>query len=290
MVRLACLDDDANGQITEVFWEREVDARILGQSTWETIGQRGFDDPRVFSSYLHTLQWNCVTATDPGLFQSPLRAGIDVKPYQLEPLRKALRMPRVALFIADDVGLGKTIEAGLIMRELLLRQKAQRVVVVAPPSVVLQWQGEMESRFGLPFQVMNREYVSRMRRERGWGINPWATHTRFILSQSLVRNEDYAGALRHWRGDGERALLILDEATSSLDARTERQVCINLFEAFRGRTVFFITHRLTTVRPADFIVVMDKGAVMEVGSHKQLMGQQGWYYALFQSQNQEGLS
>ncbi|NQW38052.1 MAG: helicase, partial [Cyanobacteria bacterium] len=187
VVRLACLDDDANGQITEVFWEREVDARILGQSTWETIGQRGFDDPRVFSSYLHTLQWNCVTATDPGLFQSPLRAGIDVKPYQLEPLRKALRMPRVALFIADDVGLGKTIEAGLIMRELLLRQKVQRVVVVAPPSVVLQWQGEMESRFGLPFQVMNREYVSRMRRERGWGINPWATHTRFILSQSLVR-------------------------------------------------------------------------------------------------------
>lgn len=78
MVRLACLDDDANGQITEVFWEREVDARILGQSTWETIGQRGFDDPQVFSSYLHTLQWNCVTATDPGLFQSPLRAGIDV--------------------------------------------------------------------------------------------------------------------------------------------------------------------------------------------------------------------
>jgi SNF2 family DNA or RNA helicase len=106
-----------------------VDARILGQSNWETIGQRGFDDPRVFSSYLRTLQWNYVTATDPRLFQAPLRAGIDVKPYQLEPLRKALRMPRVALFIADDVGLGKTIEAGLIMRELLLRRKVHRVVV-----------------------------------------------------------------------------------------------------------------------------------------------------------------
>ena len=51
----------------------------------------------------------------------------------LEPLRKALTLPRVNLFIADDVGLGKTIEAGLIMRELLLRQKVQRVVVVAPP-------------------------------------------------------------------------------------------------------------------------------------------------------------
>ena len=196
IVGLACLDDDANGEITEVFWEREVDARVLGESTWDMIGKRGFDDPKVFSSYLHTLQWNCVTATDPNLFQAPLRAGIDVKPYQLEPLRKALKMPRVSLFIADDVGLGKTIEAGLILRELLLRQKVQRVVVVAPPSVVLQWQGEMESRFGLDFKVMNRKYISKMRRELGWGINPWQTHTRFILSQSLIRNEDYASSLR----------------------------------------------------------------------------------------------
>ena len=85
-------------------------------------------------------------------------------------------------------------------------------------------------------------------------------------------------------------MLILDEATSSLDARTERQVCINLFEAFRGRTVFFITHRLSTVRPADFIALMDRGAVMEVGSHKQLMARQGWYYALYESQNQEGVT
>ena len=85
-------------------------------------------------------------------------------------------------------------------------------------------------------------------------------------------------------------MLILDEATSALDARTERQVCINLLEAFRGRTVLFITHRLSTVKPSDFIVLMDRGAVMEVGSHKQLMQQQGWYYALHQSQNQEGLT
>ncbi len=76
VVRLAYLHNDANAQITEVFWLLAVDARVLGQSTWETIGQQEFDDPRVFSSYLHTLQWNCVTDTDPWLFQAPLRAGI----------------------------------------------------------------------------------------------------------------------------------------------------------------------------------------------------------------------
>lgn len=68
------------------------------------------------------------------------------------------------LFIADDVGLGKTIEAGLIIRELLMRQKVKRIVVSSPASVVLQWRDELESRFGLTFVVLDREYVLRCRR------------------------------------------------------------------------------------------------------------------------------
>jgi hypothetical protein len=78
LVRLSCLEDDALGEKLEVLWEREVDARSLGINTWETIAQRGFDNPRLFSSYFHTLRWNCVTSTDPKLFQSPYRAGIEL--------------------------------------------------------------------------------------------------------------------------------------------------------------------------------------------------------------------
>ena len=85
------------------------------------------------------MRWNCVTATNPGLFQAPFRAGIRIDAYQLEPLRKALRLPRVNLFIADDVGLGKTIEAGLIATELRLRRRVQELVVSCPPSMLLQW-------------------------------------------------------------------------------------------------------------------------------------------------------
>lgn len=66
-------------------------------------------------------------------------------------------------------------------------------------------------------------------------------------------------------------LLILDEATSALDYNSERQVCQNLAEAFRDRTVFFITHRLTTVKNADVILVMDQGAIVERGTHTELM-------------------
>ncbi|OCR02798.1 peptidase C39 [Oscillatoriales cyanobacterium USR001] len=79
-------------------------------------------------------------------------------------------------------------------------------------------------------------------------------------------------------------LLILDEATSALDYHSERQVCNNLAEAFKGRTVFFITHRLTTVRNADVIIMMDQGSVVEQGSHDELMARKERYYCLFQQQ------
>ncbi len=218
LVRLSCLEDDALGEQLEILWEREVDAKEI-KTSWESIVNRGFDNPRLFSAYLHTLRWNCVTSTDPKLFQAPYRAGIEVKAYQLEPLRKALLMPRVGLFIADDVGLGKTIEAGLILREMLMRQKVRRVVISCPPSVVRQWQEEMESRFGLTFVIFDREFVATRRQERGYGINPWTTHTRFIISHALLRDETYAAPLRDWLGDMSSAsMLILDEAHNAAPA------------------------------------------------------------------------
>src|SRR5262245_15416074 len=223
LVRCACLDDDAQGQELEVLWEKEVDAKIVSGESWQDLVSQGFDPPDLFSAYLHTLRWNCVTSTDPRLFQSPYRAGIQVNAYQLEPLRKALRLPRVNLFIADDVGLGKTIEAGLIVRELLMRQKIRRIVVAAPPSVVLQWQDELENRFGLTFVVFDRQYVLKKREERGYGVNPWNTHSRFIISHALMRDEAYAGPLRAWlEQDGRGSLLILDEAHNAAPASGAR--------------------------------------------------------------------
>ncbi|MEH1965288.1 DISARM system SNF2-like helicase DrmD [Nostoc sp.] len=218
-VSLSCLEDDALGESLEVLWEREIDAKVVGATSWDSIANRGFDNPRLFSAYLHTLRWNCVTSTDAKLFQAPYRAGIEVKAYQLEPLRKALLMPRVGLFIADDVGLGKTIEAGLILREMLMRQKVRRVVISCPPSVVRQWQEEMESRFGLTFMILDREFIAARRQERGYGINPWMTHTRFIISHALLRDETYAAPLRDWLGDfAVSSMLILDEAHNAAPA------------------------------------------------------------------------
>lgn len=79
-------------------------------------------------------------------------------------------------------------------------------------------------------------------------------------------------------------MLIMDEATSALDYDSERRVCLNLADAFRGRTVFFITHRLSTIRNADIIVLMDKGSLVEKGTHDELMAAKGRYFCLYQQQ------
>lgn len=223
IVRLACLEDDAQGELLEVLWEREIDAKVIGSSQWQSVAQQGFDIPKTFGAFLNAQRWNLVTSTDAELFQAPYRAGIQVKAYQLEPLRKALGMPRVNLFIADDVGLGKTIEAGLIVREMLLRQKVKRIVVAAPPSVVRQWQDEMQERFGLSFTVIDRGYLARCRQERGYSNNPWTAHTRFIISHALLRDEAYAAPLRDWLGDFSLgAMLILDEAHNAAPASSSK--------------------------------------------------------------------
>ena len=213
VVRLVCLDDDAQGRHLDVIWELELDGEIVDSEAWQSIGKNGFDPPRYFGSYIRALRWNCVTATDPKLFQAPFRAGIRIDAYQLEPLRKALLLPRVNLFIADDVGLGKTIEAALIANELLLRRRVREIVVACPPSMLIQWKDELENRFGLTFEILDRQYIERIRQERGYGVNPWNTYPRFIISHKLLIDEVYTTPLRDWLDNFRPgSLLILDEA------------------------------------------------------------------------------
>ncbi len=193
--------------------ELELGSKVLQPETHGLGEVAQIDPPRHFGAYLHALKWSAVTATDARLFQSPFRAGIELHDHQLTPLRKALSLPRANLFIADDVGLGKTIEAGLVLQELILRQQASFVLIVCPASVCLQWQGEMQKRFGLRFEVMTRQFVTYRRQERGFGANPWSTHNRFIVSHALLRRPEHADALLNHLGDRVRkGLLILDEA------------------------------------------------------------------------------
>ena len=210
--RLACIDDDASGEDAQVLWSAEVDARLHDEEAWASLGTQG-GDAATFSAYLRTVRWRTATAAERDLFQAPFRAGIRLDPYQLLPLRKALRLPRVNLLIADDVGLGKTVEAGLVLRELLLRRRVDYTVVIAPAAMTGQWREELQSKFGLAFEIVDARHLEELRRRRGYGANPWAAGSRFILSHRLLGEEAYVAGLRHVLEDFRaRSLLILDEA------------------------------------------------------------------------------
>ena len=244
-LRLACVDDDAQGEVVEVLWDAELDGSVLKDEGWASVAKFGTDDPSVFSAYLRALRWNTATAADRDLFQAPFRAGIHQDAYQLLPLRKALRLPRVNLLIADDVGAGKTVEAGLILREMLLRRRVDFVLVAAPAGMVRQWQDELEAKFGLSFTLIDREYLATLRRERGYTANPWSSGSRFIISHSLMADETYVSGLRDLLGNFRpRALLILDEAHHAAPASGARYAVDSQFtRAVRGLAERF-EHRL----------------------------------------------
>ncbi|MCP4659063.1 MAG: DEAD/DEAH box helicase, partial [bacterium] len=213
LVRLVCLDDDNQGRRLEVLWELELGARVLQPRTHGLGDVARLDPPRHFGAYLNALRWNVVTATEARLFQAPFRAGIQLMSHQLPPLKRALELPRANLFIADDVGLGKTIEAGLVLQELQLRQRVDFVLIVCPAAICLQWRDEMARRFGLHFELYNRAFVGRRRQERGFQVNPWDTHNRFVISYQTLRRPEYREPLlRHLGERTRKSLLILDEA------------------------------------------------------------------------------
>ncbi|WP_207946478.1 hypothetical protein [Actinomadura sp. 7K507] len=90
----------------------------------------GFDDPAELDAFLDAVRRGAIASADKTALQAPFRSGIQIEDYQLDPVVRALSMPRTNLLIADDVGLGKTVEAGLVMQELMLRHRARTMIIV----------------------------------------------------------------------------------------------------------------------------------------------------------------
>ena len=215
IVRLSCIDPDNLGRPLEVMWEKELDAEILSGENWGLLAGRGFDPPEQFSAYYHTpalesrdrVSTGSAAGAVPGRHQDRALSARTLAHGTQHAPRQPLR-GRWSRAWQDDRG-------RLDRRELLLRRKVSEIVVCCPPSMLLQWKEEMESRFGLIFQVIDRSYVHRIRKERGYNVNPWGTHSRFIISHNLIKDEEYASDLRNWLGRDlvrPRSLLILDEA------------------------------------------------------------------------------
>lgn len=186
-VTLQALDEDRLGEELTVVWELEVGHTVTpAQGLPTQVNPDAFDDPNTLAGFVDAMRWGAVTSADDRSVQAPFHSGVAVEAYQLEPLRRALSSPRTNLLLADDVGLGKTIEAGLVVQELLLRHRARTAIVVCPPSLALKWQDEMRDKFGLDFTIINSEMMREVRRRYGLHANPFQLYPRVIVSMAWL--------------------------------------------------------------------------------------------------------
>ena len=189
-------------------WRSPSEERLL----WELEPHRALDEPNAlpdpasppmppedFDALLRAARWTALSPwldpdgdgpLGPQPVASPFHGGVRIENYQLVPLLKALSMPRVSLLIADDVGLGKTVEAGLILTELLLRRRIRRVLVLTPASLRHQWRDELRDKFSLRFEVVDRKATDRLRRRLGMDANPWRSFDRIVASYHYLRQPD----------------------------------------------------------------------------------------------------
>lgn len=209
LVSLSSLAEEKLGYEIRVLWELEVGASVLPDLGLPDVVEGKFDDPQSFAAFLDSMRWGAITSADMRTLQAPFRSGAKVEAYQLEPVRRALGGARANMLLADDVGLGKTIEAGLVVQELLLRHRARTVCVVAPASLAIKWQEEMRDKFGLDFVIVNSEQLKNMRRNHGGHVNPFSFYPRIILSMQWL--------------PGERAQRMLTEIYDKVDADSTGQ-------------------------------------------------------------------
>ncbi|OBK37590.1 DNA helicase [Mycobacterium sp. 1245111.1] len=233
-VTLQSVEDDRLGDELRVVWELEPGRSLRPPQDLPThIDASKFDPPERLAAFIDALRWGAVTSADVKTVQAPFRSGAKVEPYQLEPLMRALSAPRANLLLADDVGLGKTIEAGMVIQELLLRHRARTVIVVCPAGLCVKWQDEMRDKFGLEFRIVNSETMKEVRRSNGVHANPFTLFPRIIVSMAWLPGPRAQRQLRDAlitksRGTASRFafdILVVDEAhhvAPSAPTRTDK--------------------------------------------------------------------
>ena len=197
---------------------------------------------------------------------------VDPLPHQLEAVYDhLLKVPRVRFLLADDAGAGKTIMAGLLIRELQLRGLAERILVVAPANLAFQWQRELKEKFDEEFLVLKGGDL----RDQ-FGVNQWMKQKKIITSLDLAKREEILPGLRQVQWD----LVIVDEA-HRMSARDEshKSLRYKLGELLRDTSDHFLLmtatpHRGDPVNFTLFLQLLDRDAYADVRSIQEAMAHQ----------------
>jgi SNF2 family DNA or RNA helicase len=247
--------DDYEPKSEKLIWELEPRAVCQHPNRLPDLSRSPMSGTE-FDAVLRAARWNATLPyIDPDgdgpmdrlPICSPLFGAVNVEDFQLVPLYKALAMPRVALLLADDVGLGKTIEAGLILSELISRRRIRRILILTPASLRDQWKDEMQEKFSLTFEMVDRQSTQRLRKEVGIDANPWRMHDRIITSYHYLKQPDvmeqFLSASRMPEGSATLPwdLVIVDECHNTMPSTFGENS--DLCEAIR-RILPLCEHRL----------------------------------------------
>lgn len=178
--------------------------------------------------------------TDNSLVVGPL-AAMDPLPYQLIPAAKALAMPRQRLLIADAVGLGKTLECGILCSELIRRGLGKRILVVTTKSMVVQFQKEFWTRFAIPLVRLDSVGIQRIREQIPTNQNPFHHYDKVIISVDTLKNDrEYRVYLDNANWD----IIVIDECQNVAERATGTQT------SQRARLANQLGHTLGNIDPA----------------------------------------
>ncbi len=161
-----------------------------------------------------------------GPFRSFGNIAVEPRAYQLVPLLMALRLNTVRLLIADDVGIGKTVEAGLIVRELMDRGEITRLAVLCPPHLVEQWQAELQSRFNLQAVALTSASASRVERDLPHGVGLFDHHPIVVVSLDYIKSERHR---EHFLSIAPECIIV-DEAHTCASSGAGKQLRFELLQ------------------------------------------------------------
>jgi superfamily II DNA or RNA helicase len=186
-------------------------------------------------AWISALRTGVLAQREPGDLCAAARARIDLWPHQLEPALAVVRHGARRLLLADAVGLGKTVEAGLVLAELRARSGLERALVLAPPGLCDQWRAELADRFGLDSTVSDAAWLRGLRAVIPAGLNPWSVPGIRVASMDFAKRPEVRRGLERVRWDA----VVVDEAHLAA-GDSERRAAAHAL-ASRARFVLLLT-------------------------------------------------
>jgi superfamily II DNA or RNA helicase len=267
--RLKCvgLSDLVRGKVGIFFenYEKEIKLLLPEETRLVEDVSPGFQKSKL---YLESL-FRSAPKTDPTKLEVSFKAAMDPMPYQFDPALQALKQPRARILIADAVGIGKTLEAGILTSELMARGRGRRILVIATKSVVNQFQQEFWNRFSIPLVRLDSAGIQRVRNKIPVNHNPFLYFDKSIVSVDTLKGDS---SYLHYLSKAYWDIIIIDEAhnVAQRGVRSQRAKLAQILSN-RSDTMIMLTatpHDGRSESFASLLNILDPTAIVDPKNYK----------------------